>query len=550
MKKTIAIISIIFVLVLIVGGIYFIRERANSQVIAFSDDLFLIIEDIPIEDGEPVFLEGEEIYIDFDIVKIYIDEDIFYDYDEEMVIVTDKSRVRRYRIDDNIATVNSKEFTIENPIKLIHDRIYIPMEIYDNSNIDINYYPDTHGVVIDYIDMYYLNGEVVLEGAHIRTDLDKKAPILAKDLEIGISLNVYGEYEQWYKVRTIDGILGFMEKKYLKLNHTKDIYKTELIDREVQQDIRSQKINLTWDYTYRKVNNVGNIDNIVGVNVIFPTWFSIMDSNGEIMDKGNREYVKKYNELKYELWPLIDNNFNPDLTHELLKSSHGREKLINRILSIYLDYGFQGINIDFENVYLKDRDLLTQFIRELYPVFKENGMCVSMDITPISTSENWSKSFDRRRLVEAVDYLILMAYDQHWAASPIAGSVAQYSWVENSLKGIFQEVPREKTILAVPYYTRLWIIEDGNISSQSLSMDVANSFIAKNNIELIWDDESKQYYGQMAEDGKEYKIWLEDRNSLGYKASLVNKYSLAGIASWRKGFETQDIWSAIDKVLD
>lgn len=550
MKKPIAIISIIFVLVLIVGGIYFIRERANSQVIAFSDDLFLIIEDIPIEDGEPVFLEGEEIYIDFDTVKRYIDEDIFYDYDEEMVIVTDKSRVRRYRIDDNIATVNSKEFIIEKPIKLIHDRIYIPMEIYDNSNIDINYYPDTNGVVIDYIDMYYLNGEVVLEGAHIRTDLDKKAPILAKDLEVGTSLNVYGEYEQWYKVRTIDGILGFMEKKYLKLNHTKDIYKTELIDREVQQDIRSQKINLTWDYTYRKVNNVGNIDNIVGVNVISPTWFSIMDSNGEIMDKGNREYVKKYNELKYELWPLIDNNFNPDLTHELLKSSHGREKLINSILSIYLDYGFQGINIDFENVYLKDRDLLTQFIRELYPVFKENGMCVSMDITPISTSENWSKSFDRRKLVEAVDYLILMAYDQHWAASPIAGSVAQYSWVENSLKGIFQEVPREKTILAVPYYTRLWIIEDGNISSQSLSMDVANSFIAKNNIELTWDDESKQYYGQMAEDAKEYKIWLEDRSSLGYKASLVNKYSLAGIASWRKGFETQDIWSAIDKVLD
>lgn len=550
MKKPIAIISIILALGLIVGGIYCIRERPNSQVIAFSDDLFLIIEDIPIEDGEPVFLEDEETYIDLDTVKRYIDEDIFYDKDEEIVIVTDKSRVRRYKIDDNIATVNSKEFVIENPIKLIHDKVYIPMEIYDNSNIDIKYYPDTNGVVIDYIDRYYLSGEVVLEGAHIRTDLNKKAPILLKDLEIGTSLNIYGEYEQWYKVRTIDGILGFMEKKYIKLNHTKDIYKTELIDRYGKQDIRSQKINLTWDYTYRKLNNVGSIDNIVGVNIISPTWFSIMDSNGEIMDKGNREYVKKYNELGYELWPLIDNSFNPDLTYELLKSSHGREKLINSILSIYLNYGFQGINIDFENVYLKDRDLLTQFIRELYPVFKENSMYVSMDITPISTSENWSKSFDRRRLAEVVDYLMLMAYDQHWASSPVAGSVAQYSWVEDSLKRVFWEIPREKIILAVPYYTRLWIIEDGNISSQSLSMDVANSFIAKNNIELIWDDESKQYYGQMVEGGKEYKIWLEDRKSLSYKSSLVNKYNLAGIASWRKGFETQDIWSAIDKALD
>ncbi|MEW8973328.1 MAG: glycosyl hydrolase family 18 protein [Tissierellaceae bacterium] len=550
MKKTIAIISIILALGLIVGGIYFIRERSNSQVIAFSDDLFVIIEDIPIEDGEPVFLEDEEIYIDFDTVKRYIDEDIFYDEDEEMVIVTDKSRVRRYKIDDNIATVNSKEFIIEKPIKLIHDRIYIPMEIYDNCNIDINYYPDTNGVVIDYIDMYYLNGEVVLEGAHIRTDLDKKAPILLKDLKIGTSLNVYGEYEQWYKVRTIDGILGFMEKKYLKLNHTKDLYKTELMDREGEQDIKSQKINLTWDYTYRKLNNVGNIDNIVGVNIISPTWFSIRDSNGEIIDKGNREYVKKYNELGYELWPLIDNSFNPDLTHELLKSSQGREKLINSILDIYLDYGFEGINIDFENVYLKDRDLLTQFIRELYPIFKENGMYVSMDVTPISTSENWSKSFDRRRLVEVVDYLMLMAYDQHWAASPIAGSVAQYSWVENSLKRVFQEIPREKIILAVPYYTRLWIIEDEKISSQSLSMDVANRFIYENKIELIWDDESMQYYGELDENGISYRIWLEDGESLSYKASLVNKYDLAGIASWRKGFETEDVWSIINKTLD
>ena len=143
-----------------------------------------------------------------------------------------------------------------------------------------------------------------------------------------------------------------------------------------------------------------------------------------------------------------------------------------------------------------------------------------------------------------------MAYDQHWASSPIAGSVAQYSWVEDGIRGVLDLIPNEKLVLAVPYYTRLWIEEDGKVSSQALSMEVANRFIDENNIELVWDIESMQYYGELTKANKLYKIWLEDSNSLEYKASLINKYNLAGIASWRKGFETDDIWAAIHGVVN
>ena len=131
-------------------------------------------------------------------------------------------------------------------------------------------------------------------------------------------------------------------------------------------------------------------------------------------------------------------------------------------MEIYKEYGFQGINIDFENVHLKTKDLVTQFVRELYPIFKEAGISVSMDVTGISTSENWSLFYDRIRLSKAVDYMILMAYDQHWASSPVAGSVAQYSWVEKSILGVLDSIPNEKLILAVPFYSRLWIEKDVN----------------------------------------------------------------------------------------
>lgn len=546
------IIIIIIILAIFTGGLYIYKTlQPSHEVISFSDELFLIVEDVVIEHGEPVIYEDEILYFSFDILKEYIDENLFYDDEEETIIFTNKEKVKRYTINEKEATVNSKPFLINNVIKKINNKVYIPIDmVYEDYEVDINYYDETNAVVIDYKDIYYLTGDVIQSDAVIRTDLNIKAPILQNKLEVGKVLYVYGEFEKWYKVRTIEGILGFIEKKYIRLNHVKDIYKTELLNKEAEYNLTANKINLTWDYTYGKVKNVDNIMSIPGVNTISPTWFSIIDEDGKIYDKGSREYVAKYRKIGYDIWPLIDNSFDPDQTHEILKLSSKREKIINELLEIYVDYGFQGINIDFENVYLKDKDLLTQFVRELYPLFKANNMTVSMDVTGISTSENWSLSFDRARLKDTTDYLVLMAYDQHWASSPIAGSVAEYSWVERSLKRVFELIPREKLILAVPFYTRLWTLEDEKISSQAISMDVANKFIESNKINLTWDDNAGQYFGEITKDNKLMKIWLEDAKSLEYKASLIHKYDLAGIASWRKGFETPDIWMSLSRVFE
>ena len=338
---------------------------------------------------------------------------------------------------------------------------------------------------------------------------------------------------------------GFIEKKIHKKIYDEELFKIKKNNDAVNKD---KIINLTWDYTivkYKKPNNIGLIP---GVNVISPTWFSITNKEGDIIDKGNKDYANKYFEYGYEVWPLIDNSFDPDLTHELLSKSSMREKLINDILNIYLDSGFQGINIDFENVHLKTRDYLTQFVRELYPVFKEAGMVVSMDVTALSTSENWSLCYDRERLSKTVDYMMLMAYDQHWANSPVAGSVAEYTWVENSILGVLKYIPNDKLVLGVPFYTRLWIEKDGELSSQALSMERANKFIRDNNINLIWDEISLQYYGQLERIIQSIKSGLKTPIPEA-KASLVHKYDLAGIASWRRGFETEDIWVSMEKVL-
>lgn len=551
-KKSIFVVLIILIIIAGTVSTYrFIKDHEpNETVISFSDTPYLIIEEVYIDRLDALRFEDEVIYFSLPIVQDYIDENIFYDDEEKTLIITDDEKVLRYTIDGKEASVNNKKFLIENAVKIFDGRVYIPVDILlKNYNLDIDYFGNTNAIVVDFRDIQYLRGEVVAEQAVIRTDLSIKSPIIYEQLPVGSEVNVYAEYENWYKVRTLDGVPGFIEKKFIKINYVNDIFKVKLPD--VYGDTNwDKKINLTWDYTYGKVRNPNNIGVLPGVNVVSPTWFSVVDSHGKILDKGNWEYAQKYHEIGYEVWPLIDNDFNPDLTHDLLVKSSTREKLIEDILNLVVGYGFHGINIDFENVHLKTTDYLTQFVRELYPIFKENGLVVSMDVTGISTSENWSMSYDRKRLSEALDYMLLMAYDQHWASSPVAGSVAEYSWVENSILNVLKYVPNDKLILAVPFYTRLWIEKEGKVTSQALSMDTAAKFIQNNNLDLAWIDGAFQYYGETEKDNAIYKIWVENLDSLEYKTSLIYKYDLAGIASWRRGFETENIWSGIARILD
>lgn len=552
MKKPVIALLLCVLLVFIVGYmVYNEYTRPNKEVVSYSDELHLIIEENLVDKENPVMFIEDTLYFSLPIIKDYLDPNIFYDEDEKTLIITNQDRVNRYKIDDNIATVNNREFILNNLIKKTNNNIYIPVDrLLKHYDISIDYFEETNAVVVDFNNIFYLQGETISQDSVIRTDISIKAPILVKDLPLATVLYVYSEYNEWYKVRTINGVVGFIEKKHLKVNFIKDIFKTEIPKKDDDLDLDKKIINLTWDYTYGKVRNTDNIKELKGVNVISPTWFSIENENGHILDKGNKDYVKKYNELGYEIWALIDNNFNPDLTHEILSKSSVREKIIKDLLKIYKDYGFEGINIDFENVHLKTKDYLTQFIRELYPLFKEANICVSMDITGISRSENWSMFYDRERLQESVDYMILMAYDQHGASSPVAGSVAEYSWVENSILGVLQYIPKDKLILAVPFYSRVWKEEDNKLSSSALTMERVNKFINENNIELIWDEDLYQFYGELKKGNIKYKVWLEDINSLEMKVSLIHKYDLAGLASWRKGYETKEIWEKLANMLD
>ncbi len=234
-----------------------------------------------------------------------------------------------------------------------------------------------------------------------------------------------------------------------------------------------------------------------------------------------------------------------------------RERVINELLEIVRENELDGINIDFENVYLKNKEELVQFVRELTPIFHENDLVVSIDVTVKGGSETWSLFYDRAALGEVVDYMAVMTYDEHWAASPRSGSVASIGWVENGIQGLLEDVPEEKLLMGIPFYARLWtetpskeVANKMDVKSRALTMEGVNNIISRDGAVKVWDENAGQDYLVYIEDGSINKIWIEDDKSIKLKTELANEYNLAGVAVWRRGFETQNIWSVIDETLN
>jgi len=310
------------------------------------------------------------------------------------------------------------------------------------------------------------------------------------------------------------------------------------------------KINLVWDYVNTGSENLDKETKIDGLNVISPTWFSLATSDGLILSKADAKYVSDAHHKGYKVWALASNSFDCDMTHQLLIDERAQEKFINQLLVYSSLYNLDGINVDFENIYDDDKGRLTQFVEKLTAVLHQQGIVVSMDVTVPSNSPFWSTCYDRQKLGATVDYIMVMTYDEYWARSPKSGPVASIGWVETGIKKMLAEVPNEKLVMGVPFYTRQWEEGDsGRAKSKTMSMAMVQTLIKDRNLDVVWLDDKGLNYVEYYNDGSRYRIWIEDEKSIGLKLDLVDKYNLAGVASWRKGFEDHAMWEVLNAGL-
>lgn len=382
-------------------------------------------------------------------------------------------------------------------------------------------------------------------------------------LSHGVTLNflaVLHENDYFINIKNMEKILG------IKLHHDKDAERLYIERAAGFADPQLTtarpawspvgKINLVWDYIPRFSPDLQKQPSISGLDVISPTWFALSADGRLLLNNADLKYVEDAHAKGYKVWPLFKNgDFDPDLTHRFLASETLQNLVINQLLVYTALYRLDGINVDFENVYEADRDRLTAFVKRLAGALREQNVISSVDVTVPGSSPNWSRCYDRKGLAQAVDYVMVMTYDEYWAASPVAGPVASLSWVDANLELLTREhIPREKLIMGIPFYAREWQEKPDasgriKVRSRAYGMDAIQQKLVEHQLQPVWLDDLGLFYTEYEKDGSRYRIWLEEERSIARKAALVTKYDLAGAASWRKEFAAEHIWPVLEAEL-
>ena len=494
-----------------------------------------------------VYIENENIYMSKPDLENFFDPDIYYEENYNQIITTYETNIANLYIGENKMKLNDQEVEINGEVTLKDEIYYIPIsDLTSVYNIDISYIKESDTVVIESIDR-----EKITAKATKNTNVKSMKKVLCRTVD-KIKENdefvIIEKNDGWVEVRTTNGKIGYIKENIIK-EETK-------VREAVEQKTNTQKISLVWDYYSEYVNAPDRSgETFNGVNVVSPSFFVLERlGKGEIIDNvgtAGIEYINWAKEKGYKIWAMFSNNSMIETTSQIMRDYELREKTINNIVELAEKYELDGINLDFENMYKEDKNLYTRFVIELYPRLKARGMTLSVDVTAPDGGDTWSLCFDRHNIARNSDYIVFMAYDQHGQSSTTAGSVAAYNWVEvnlNKFLGTQEEIEKEKVILGIPFYTRLWRETGEDVTSSVVDMKDVNN-VLPGDIQREWLDDVKQNYIEYERNGSIYKMWIEDIDSIRAKINLAREKEIAGVAFWAKGREDESVWDVVEEYI-
>lgn len=491
--------------------------------------------------------EKDVIYMSMQDVKNYFDKYITYDETNNQIITTYGEKIGVLPLNEKIIEVNGSITNVLSGAIKNNDIYYLPINAMSNVyNLDTKYIKEKQILLLDSLDKEL-----------IKADISKKCNVKYKDTTFSKTVDKLEKVDKiicigntdkkWTKIRTENGIIGYVK--------TSAIQNKTYVRENITTTERTEKINLVWDYysEYATAPNRSGTQ-INGVNVVSPSFFSLVsEGNGAIQTNigtSGFSYIEWAKSNNYEVWAMFSNNSYKETTSKILNSYELRTKVIDNIVKLAVDYKLDGINLDFENMNTSDKDLFSRFVIELKPKLKEAGIVLSVDVTAPDGGSNWSNCYDRNVIGDVADYIVFMAYDQYGISATEPGTTAGYNWVETSLKKFIEreEISSNKIILGIPFYTRLWEESNGKATSKTVNMKSVDT-VLPSDAEKQWNEDLKQYYVEYEQNGKTYKMWIEDETSIKHKVSLVKQYNLAGVASWEKDRETENIWNIIKEEL-
>ena len=564
-KSKIAVIGTIAVILItvIVLGITIVKKLTPSNEVMLLTDYYqvedsevLVILQNKIYEKSGLLLDGK-VYLDYETIKDKFNHRFYWDSNENILTYTTPNEIIQAESGRKHFTVTKSmiktDSAIDYPVvKVFADQVYIALDfVAKYSDMEYEYYVSPNRVVINYQWGDYLFTEVTKE-TQLRKDPNIKSPILTK-LAVGTSLYVdmdEAPQKGFSKVMTKEGIIGYVRDKYVKESFYKTI-SSDFKEPEYTSQTRPEKINLVFHQVFNE-DAADNLENLIaqtkGLDVVVPTWFSVIDNSGNVSSLASERYVEKAKSLGLEVWALVD-DFNTEISmYEVLSHTSSRENLSNVLVEAALKYKLNGINIDFEKISSDAGIHYIQFLRELSVKCRNNGIVLSVDNYVPSP---YTSHYDREEQGKILDYVIVMAYDEYYAGSEVAGPVASLGFVKDAVTNILTMVPKEKTIIAIPFYTRLWKeTPDGEVSSESFSMTPAENILKENEVEPKWNETYGCYYAEYEKDGASYRMWQEEDKSIEEKLKVIYNADVAGIAAWKLGLEKESTWNVITRYFE
>lgn len=567
MKKIIPILIAVVLIVIIGAGtvagmLYekysYSKERADltSYFQVQGEEKAIILQDEMI--AEKAIMKNGRCYLHMDTVTTYFNEIFYVDLSEQILLYTTATEVIRTDFGSSIMRVNGAETDLGYEIVYSeNDVIYIALDyvkLYTNLSYEIF---DQH------MQIYNTWGSRTLATLKKDTAIRERGGVksaILKDLVKGEQVEILEKMENWSKVKSQDSFIGYVENKML-MNETQ-VEETPVTDYQAPEYTTNQldgKVSLGW----HSIGGVGGNDTLdsmvagtIGMNVIAPTWFSLSDNEGNFESFGTVSYVDRAHNKGLEVWGVLD-DFNYNNVHDagidvyaVLSSTAKRTRLVEGITEVAVSLGLDGINLDFERVTAECGEHYVQFIRELSVQCRENGLTFSIDsYVPF----NFNSYLRRDIQGQVADYVIIMGYDEHWHGSGDPGSVASIDYVSNGIDKTLEQVPKEKVVNGLPFYSIVWKTVGADVTDVYLTLNNTKNYLdtlAKQGINGEWDEETQQMYYEWKSGGATYQLWAETEESLAVKINVMKAKDIAGVAVWRLGYGTKDIWQMISAYVN
>ena len=548
----ITVLVLLFIFILAGGGlgVLFAKKYMPSNELADKSRIFgikggqvALILDNQVQEEKGIY-EGGQVYLPVDWVNEHLNQRFYWDEGEKLLV---------YALPDSIVYADESAQGEKGPLfKVTQDGMYLSLGVVVNYTDIRTQAFATSQIKRVFIDTSWqpYDTAVLKKTGQVRVRGGVKSQIIT-EAAAGETVDVLETMEKWSRVRTSDGYIGYVENR--KLEAGEQVAPVSTFEAPVYTSISMDgKVRLGFHQVTRPEGNntlESYVSNARGMNVIVPTWFNVVSGDGTYTSLASRDYVDKAHDMGLKVWAMVENvsteesvkNLN---TKTLMSSTSTRKKLIEKLMNEADTYGFDGFNLDFESLKAEAGPHYVQFIREMSVACRNKGLVLSVDNYVPSS---YTAFYNRKEQGIVADYVIVMGYDEHYAGGE-AGSVSSIPYVREGIENTLKEVPKEKVINAVPFYTRVWTVNEGKTSSKAYGISDARQWVEENQVELTWDKLLGQYYGETVSGSGQQYIWMEEEDSMKLKIDLIKEFDLAGVACWKLGFEPADIWDIVSEV--